>query len=167
MIIFDVSAKVNCRKCGVRKTFLDSYAAEDFDAFVSTEFEDNSVDHLKNHGWTRNINGAWFCPEHSPEQVKTAPKQLPKVQPAAMPEFEFNGTVSNTISVGLVRRINGAGCSCGRQKFEGFPFCAICYCDLPEYLREILREAKGSKLEAAYNFAVEQLNKRRRKYGQI
>lgn len=70
---------------------------------------------------------------------------------------EFKGK-SNKISADFLRRFNGAGCQCGKQKLENYPLCARCFQRLPKEFRTALRQKKGGELEAVYNCACEFLN---------
>jgi len=63
--------------------------------------------------------------------------------------------IPNRISAEFVRRCNGAGCQCGRQKLEGVPLCGVCFTRLSGELKNELRQKKGGELEAVYNQAVE------------
>lgn len=69
------------------------------------------------------------------------------------------------ISADFLRRFNGAGCQCGRQKLENYPLCARCFQRLPGEYRAALRQKKGGELEAVYNCACEFLTTKRGQKG--
>ena len=70
------------------------------------------------------------------------------------------GKTINKISATFLRRIQNAGCQCGRQKLENMPLCGVCFTKLPNATKENLRRFKGAELEDAYNAAVGLLKNR-------
>ncbi|KAK0039529.1 leucyl-tRNA synthetase [Biomphalaria pfeifferi] len=66
---------------------------------------------------------------------------------------EFKGK-TNKISADFLRRFNGAGCQCGKQKLENYPLCARCFQRLPGEFRTALRQKKGGELEAVITVRV-------------
>lgn len=68
----------------------------------------------------------------------------------------------NQISGNFVRRVQSAGCQCGKQKLEGKPLCGVCFSRLPDELKNLLRFKRGGELEQVYEQACNHLQRRRK-----
>lgn len=82
----------------------------------------------------------------------------PKIEKVVKPKK------NDKISACFLRRIQNAGCVCGKQKLEGYPLCGSCFVKLPRESQQNLRRLKGSELEDAYNSACQILNDRKEAY---
>ncbi|MBS1793386.1 MAG: hypothetical protein JSS81_06005 [Acidobacteria bacterium] len=60
------------------------------------------------------------------------------------------------------KSMRSIACQCGKQKYENFPFCGLCYSNLRTSVKIALRQNTGAELEQTYKLALRCLTVPRR-----